>query len=72
MKILMIAPQPFFEPRGTPISVRQRLTGLTMLGHQVDLATYHLGEDVDLPGLTIYRTPSIFEYQNVKGRSFLA
>ena len=66
MKILMIAPQPFFEPRGTPISVRQRLTGLTMLGHQVDLATYHLGEDVDLPGLTIYRTPSISSISTLK------
>ena len=59
MKILMIAPQPFFEPRGTPISVRQRLTGLIKLGHQVDLATYSLGENIDLPGLKIYRTPSI-------------
>lgn len=66
MKILMIAPQPFFEPRGTPISVRQRLTGLTKLGHQVDLATYHLGEDVDLPGLTIYRTPTITRIDTLK------
>ena len=66
MKILMIAPQPFFEPRGTPISVRQRLTGLTQLGHQVDLATYHLGEDVDLPGLTIYRTPMIPKINTLK------
>jgi glycosyltransferase involved in cell wall biosynthesis len=55
----MIAPQPFFEPRGTPISVRQRVTGLTKLGHQVDLATYHLGEDVVLPNLVIHRTPRI-------------
>jgi glycosyltransferase involved in cell wall biosynthesis len=66
MKILMIAPQPFFEPRGTPISVRQRLTGLIKLGHQVDLATYSLGEDVDLPGLKIYRTPSIAGIKTLK------
>jgi len=66
MKILMIAPQPFFEPRGTPISVRQRLKGLTKLGHQVDLATYHLGEDVDLPGLTIFRTPTISSIDELK------
>ena len=59
MKILMIAPQPFFEPRGTPISVRQRVIGLTKLGHRVDLITYHLGENFDLPGLTIYRTPPV-------------
>ena len=66
MKILMIAPQPFFEPRGTPISVRQRLTGLTSLGHKVDLATYHLGEVVDLQGLKIYRTPTISSIRSLK------
>lgn len=66
MKILMIAPQPFFEPRGTPISVRQRLTGLSQLGHQVDLATYHLGEDVNLPGVKIFRTPVISKINALK------
>lgn len=66
MKILMIAPQPFFEPRGTPISVRQRVTGLSKLGHEVDLATYHLGEDVKLPGLEIYRTPAIPGIRSIK------
>jgi len=59
MKILMIAPQPFFEPRGTPISVYQRLSGLSKLGHTIDLATYHLGRDVQLPGVRIFRTPRI-------------
>jgi glycosyltransferase involved in cell wall biosynthesis len=56
VKVLMIAPQPFFEPRGTPISVLQRLQGLSRLGHQVDLATYPVGSDVSLPGLKICRT----------------
>lgn len=59
MKILMIAPQPFFEPRGTPISVFQRLEGLSKLGHTVDLVTYHLGEDVEIPGVRIHRAPKI-------------
>lgn len=59
MKILMIVPQPFFEPRGTPISVYQRLAGLSSLGHTIDLATFHLGEDVNFTGVTIYRTPSV-------------
>ena len=52
----MIAPQPYFEPRGTPISVNQRLAALTALGHKVDLATYHLGEDTPMNGLRIHRT----------------
>jgi glycosyltransferase involved in cell wall biosynthesis len=59
MKILMIAPQPFFEPRGTPISVYQRLSGLSSLGHTIDLATYHLGKNEVFEGVTIHRTPSI-------------
>ncbi len=58
MKILMIAPQPFFEPRGTPISVYQRIEGLSKLGHSVDLVTYHIGEDVEIPGLRIFRAPN--------------
>ena len=37
MKSLMIAPQPFFQPRGTPFSVLGRLHALSELGHSVDL-----------------------------------
>ena len=42
----MIAPEPFFEPRGTPFSEFHRIRALTELGHQVDLVTYPFGEDV--------------------------
>lgn len=55
----MIAPQPFFEPRGTPLSVYQRLRALSTLGHHVDLITYHVGEDVSFPNVNIYRIPTI-------------
>jgi len=66
MKILMIAPQPFFEPRGTPISVYQRLAGLSKLGHQIDLATYHLGENVKINGVTIHRTSAIPQIKSLR------
>ncbi len=56
MKILMIAPQPFFEPRGTPISVYQRVNALSKLGHEVDLVTYHLGSSPEIPNINIHRT----------------
>jgi len=59
MRILVLAPQPFFEPRGTPFSVLWRLKALSHLGHEVDVLTYHVGRDVLIPGVTIYRTPSI-------------
>jgi len=56
MHILMIAPQPFFQPRGTPFSEFYRIRALTELGHTVDLVTYAIGEDVEMAGLSIYRT----------------
>jgi glycosyltransferase involved in cell wall biosynthesis len=51
----MIAPEPFFEPRGTPFSEFHRIRALTDLGHQVDLVTYPFGEDVAIPGLRVFR-----------------
>jgi len=55
MKILMIAPEPFFEPRGTPFSEYFRIQALSALGHSVDLVTYPFGADKDIPGLRIFR-----------------
>src|SRR3954470_2948693 len=56
VRILMIAPQPFFEPRGTPFSEFHRIRALTDLGHTVDLVTYPFGQDVTLPGLRVFRS----------------
>jgi glycosyltransferase involved in cell wall biosynthesis len=56
MRILMIAPEPFFEPRGTPFSEFHRIRALTDLGHQVDLVTYPFGQDVTMPGLRVFRS----------------
>jgi glycosyltransferase involved in cell wall biosynthesis len=55
MKILMIAPEPFFEPRGTPFSEYFRIKALSALGHTVDLVTYPFGVNKDIPGLRIFR-----------------
>ncbi len=52
----MIAPEPFFEPRGTPFSEYFRIKALTALGHRVDLVTYPIGEDKDIEGLRIFRS----------------
>lgn len=66
MRILMLAPEPFFQPRGTPISVYFRLKALSSLGHEVTLLTYHLGEDVVFPGLLIKRIPDFWKIKQVK------
>jgi glycosyltransferase involved in cell wall biosynthesis len=55
VKILMIAPEPFFEPRGTPFSEYHRIRALLELGHTVDLVTYPFGRDVTMPGLRVFR-----------------
>lgn len=66
MKILMIAPQPFFEPRGTPISVYQRLEALSILGHEIDLITYHIGKDVEFSNVKIHRVRHVKVIENVR------
>ena len=53
----MVSPQPFFQARGTPVSVLHRIRALQRLGHQVDLVTYPFGDDPGpLPGLRIHRS----------------
>lgn len=55
MRILLLAPQPFYRERGTPIAVRMLAGQLCAFGHEVDLLVYHDGEDVQMPGLRLFR-----------------
>lgn len=55
----MVAPEPFFEPRGTPLSVYHRLKALGELGHDVHLITYPIGQAVALPRVRIFRAPGL-------------
>ncbi|MGH8624649.1 MAG: glycosyltransferase family 4 protein [Gammaproteobacteria bacterium] len=72
MKALVIAPQPFFTPRGTPFSVYYRTLVTSELGVEVDLLTYGEGQDVEIPGVRIIRTPRFSWLGNIKtGPSFL-
>lgn len=57
MKALVIAPQPFFSPRGTPFSVYYRTLVTSELGVKIDLLTYGEGQDVDIPNTRIIRIP---------------
>lgn len=66
MRILMLAPEPFFEPRGTPISVYQRLEALSALGHEIDLLTYHVGADIHIANVRVHRIPSVPFVKEVK------
>lgn len=62
----MLAPEPFFEPRGTPFSEYHRIKALTELGHSVDLVTYPIGADVALPNLRIVRSLGLPGLRKVK------
>jgi glycosyltransferase involved in cell wall biosynthesis len=59
VKLLVVAPQPFFTPRGTPFSVYYRTLVLAEQGAQIDLLAYGEGQDVDLPGVRIVRIPRL-------------
>lgn len=59
MRILLVAPQPFYQERGTPIAVRMLVEVLCSQGHAVDLLTYHEGADLQIEGLRILRTPAL-------------
>lgn len=60
MKILVLAPIPFYQERGTPIAVDLLLRSLSQAGHEVDAIVYGEGEDRQYPGVTIHRIRSFF------------
>ncbi|MGE5797639.1 MAG: glycosyltransferase family 4 protein [Ignavibacteria bacterium] len=66
MKALVISPQPFFSPRGTPFSIYYRTLIMSELGVEVDFLTYGEGQDVTIPGVKIIRTPRFKFLGNVK------
>jgi glycosyltransferase involved in cell wall biosynthesis len=57
--MLVVAPQPFFTPRGTPLSVYYRTLVLAEQGAQIDLLTYGQGVDAVLPSTRIVRVPAL-------------
>jgi Glycosyltransferase len=64
-RILVVSPQPFYQDRGTPIAMRQVLLALSELGRQVDLLTYPIGMDVEIPGLRIFRSGNPLRFESV-------
>ena len=56
MNILLLAPQPFYSERGTPIAILNLAKVLGEAGHQIDLVTFPGGVDVDIPNTRIIRT----------------
>ena len=59
LRVLFLAPQPFFEVRGTPLAVLAMVRALAALGHEVDLLTYPQGAAVELPDVRHLRSPRL-------------
>lgn len=66
MKVLFLAPQPFYQERGTPIAIERLLKALSQHGEQVDVLTYHEGADVDYPGVKLHRTTRALFIHNIR------
>lgn len=59
MNILLLAPHPFYQERGTPIAVDLLLQVLSKRGDKVDVVTYHEGNERSYAGVVIYRIPRL-------------
>ena len=70
-RILVVAPQPFYQDRGTPIALRQVLHAASELGYRVDLLTFPIGSDVQFQGLRTFRASNPLDFRSVPiGLSF--
>jgi glycosyltransferase involved in cell wall biosynthesis len=66
LKILLIAPQPFYQDRGTPIAVRLLAQTLGELGHDVHLLVFHEGVEITIPNVTIHRNITLPGISGIK------
>ncbi|MEO8326847.1 MAG: glycosyltransferase family 4 protein [Nitrospirota bacterium] len=66
MNILLLAPHPFYQDRGTPIAVNLVLKVLSERGDRVDVLTFHEGRAVDYPNVSIYRIPAWPFLRNIR------
>ncbi len=66
MRVLFLAPHPFYQNRGTPLAVNQLLKVLSERQERIDVITYHEGLDVTYRHVSIYRIPAIPFVKNIR------
>lgn len=64
-KILIIAPQPFYRDRGTPMNVRLMATILGHAGYRVDLLVFPTGDDLEMEGVQVLRLPNFLGTKDI-------
>lgn len=65
MNILLLAPHPFYEERGTPIADKWVAEALAGAGHRVDMLVFPFGREVDIPGVRVLRCARPWGVQRV-------
>jgi glycosyltransferase involved in cell wall biosynthesis len=65
MRILFLAPQPFYQDRGTPIAIDLVLKTLSERGEKVDLVTYHEGQDREYANIQFHRIEKVPGVRNI-------
>jgi glycosyltransferase involved in cell wall biosynthesis len=63
--VLLIAPQPFYEWRGSPIRVGFDAMALAGLGFDVDLLVMPVGAERAIPGVRVFRAPNPLRFRTL-------
>lgn len=70
MRVLMVAPVPFFVDRGTPMRILEEALALERKGVNVDIVTYHLGRNISAidnkSRIKVYRIARLLFWYNKK------
>ena len=61
----MIAPQPFYSDRGTPMNIKLLCQVLGEAGNSLDLLVFPTGRDIGLKNVRIIRLPNIFRVTSI-------
>ena len=64
-RLLLVAPEPFYEDRGTPITIRYVLEAAGELGYETDVVTFALGSSLDIRGTRYFRTFNPLGFQSI-------
>jgi len=64
MRILMLAPTPYFADRGCHVRIYEEARALKAAGNEVHILTYHLGRD--MPDIPVTRIPAIPWYNKLE------
>ncbi len=64
-RVLIVAPQPFYQDRGTPIAIRQVMEALSQLSYDIDILTFPIGEPVNVPRVRVIRSANPLRIRRV-------